>query len=978
MRRILLIIAIIFVSYAAYILVITARNDFEVMELRAKRLYDAGKYADAIELIKKDRAEFEKTLGKQHPWVALSSDVLARLYIAAGDYKKATACCEQALALQEGNPQSKPKDVVATLIMLAEAYIADGEVFKAEPVMKRALEINENSVGQDNQLSAIILNNLGILYFDMARYDKSEIAFQRSLLITEKLTPNDPEIATTLQNLGRVYCKVGALEKAEPLVRRAIDISEKEYGPDHLQVASNIGNLAAIYVNKYAYFDALPLYERALAITESKLGPWHPVVATNLSLLGSVYSDIGNYVKAEALNLRALEIRERALGPEHPDFAATQDSLGVLYRRMGKASKAEVFYRNALAVNEKKMGPNHPEVANNLLNLATSLVTQDKPDHALPLMQRGLDIENELIDQVMGMTSETQKVAFLTGMRTWFDVYLTVVTAQAPTNRAARDNAFAVWLKRKGAALEAQRQFQQALVQTGDPQGKALFERLSKICTEVTTLTFMGPGDGSAQDYQARLAELKKEQADIEAALAKCSSTYARARKRGQIDVATVAGALPGGSVLVDFAKINIFDFKAANIFQSWKPPHYIAFVLPAGSPDRLTLIDLGEAKPIEQAVAALRHATQSGQAPEAMPLPARRLHRLIFTPLAAVIGNAKNIFISPDGELNLIPFEILRNTHNRPLIETHTFNYVCSGRDLVGMDDIPAATGPALVFGDPDFDMDAHAASTSNAASAPSTASAAPGHMSEANPPDRTFQRSADLRAMTLSPLPATRVEAKAVAKKIGGNTRLCLGPDAVEGELQKGPAPRYLHLATHGFFLSDQEMREAVNSRGLENSGMFSPLSRTGPIPAQQYENPLARSAVALAGANTTLKGMGIDGIVTAEKFLTMPINGTEIVVLSACQTGLGDVKTGEGVFGLRRAITQAGAKGMVMSMWSVPDQETQELMEFFYDNLAKGMPKAQALRQASLQERDISIKRYGYDNPVYWGAFIYIGDK
>lgn len=974
MRRILLIIGLLIVSYLTYVAVITAKNDFEVMELRAKRLYEEGKYVDAIAMIKKEKAEFEKRLGKQHPWVALSGDILARLYISIGDYKQAVACCEQSLALQEGNDQVKPKDVVSTLVMLSEAYIAEGELFKAEPLMQRALEINKKNFGPDNKIAATILNNLGILYTRIARYDKAEISFQRSLSITEKLNPEDPEIATTLQNLGNAYCNVSAYEKAEAMVKRAILIREKKLGSDHLTVASSLSALAVVYVNKYAYSDALQLMERALAIAESKLDPWHPELANYLSLLGALHCDLGEYAEAEALHLRALEIREKALGPDHPDYAFTQNNLGVLYRRMGEASKAEGFYRNALVINEKKLGSDHPLVASNLLNLATALVAQDKQDQALPLMQRGLDIEKELIDQVMGMISEAQKIAFLANMRFWFDVYMTVVATQTPTNRAARDNAFAVWLKRKGAALEAQRQFRQSLIQADDPQGKTLFERLSQLCTEATKLTFLGPRGGSAEAHQARLAELKREQADIEAELAKCSQNYARDRKRRQVDAATVAKSLPAGSTLVDFAKIDIYDFKAVDICQSWKPPHYIAFVLPAGTPDSLTLIDLGEAEPIEQAVAALRLALQKGQSPEAINLFARRLNRLVFAPLVAGIGNAKNIFISPDGVLNLIPFEILRDSHDRPLIETHTFNYVCSGRDLVGMNDIPAANGPALVLGDPDFDMGAQSASATSASNA---ASAASGHMAEGNPPGRTFQRSADLRALTLSPLPATREEAKAVASKLGENARLRLGADAVEGELQKGPAPRYLHLATHGFFLSDQEMQDAVNSRGLEDlSYLSSPRADSGSV--QNYENPLARSVIALAGANTTLKGMGIDGIVTAEKFLTMPISGTEIVVLSACQTGLGDVKTGEGVFGLRRAITQAGAKGMVMSMWSVPDKETQELMEFFYDNLAKGMPKAQALRHAALKERDITTKRFNSDNPLYWGAFIYIGDK
>lgn len=282
---------------------------------------------------------------------------------------------------------------------------------------------------------------------------------------------------------------------------------------------------------------------------------------------------------------------------------------------------------------KKTLGPRHPEVALILHNLANSLAAQNEVGQALPLMQRALDIENGLIDQVMGFTSEAQKLNFLAKRRADLDIFLTLIVTQASTNNQAKDSAYTVWLKRKGAALEAQRQFQQALVQTGDPQGKALFERLSKICKFMRQRSPLGRGIRSAQGYQARLAELKKEQADIEAALAKCSSNYARARKRGQPDAATVAGAFPGGSVLVDFAKINIFDFKAANIFQSWKPPHYIAFVLPSGSPDRLTLIDLGEAKPIEQvrSCTAPCHAKRAGNCEPSPVCP--HTHDLVFKP---------------------------------------------------------------------------------------------------------------------------------------------------------------------------------------------------------------------------------------------------------------------------------------------------------------------------------------------------------
>ena len=948
-------------------------GDMYAISEEALALYRSGRYYDAIEKVQQELNIFEKHFGPDHQEVAATLSILAKLYIEIGDRNKAEQLCKRALDIQEKTiPASLDK--AATLSLLSNVYIENWELSKAEPLMQQALTISENSVGQQHEIIAVIQNDLGVLYSKLGQYDKAETAYQRALLINESLGKKSEEISTNLQNLGKLYCDLGTPAKAEALIQRAILILENVFGPDHPRVTSALSLLAEVYCKEGDYTKAKQLCQRAVSIAESTLDQWHPVLAIHLGNLGQIYSDMGDHDSAEKLGLRALKIRERTLGPGHPDVAVSKNSLAMVYLAKGEISKAESFYRQAISIEEKIMGMKYLELVPILQHLATTLAAQNKWDQALSCLQRAALIENSILDQVMGFTSETQKIAFFTQLHFYFDLYLTIVATQEQINSRAMNNAFTVWLKRKGAALEAQRQFRQALIQADDPQGNALFERLSQLCTEITRLTFMGPGEGSAEVYQSRLAELKREQADIEAELAKCSQNYARDRKRSHVDTATVAKALPVGSALVDFAKIDFFNFNTKNPQQELRTQHYIAFVLPAGSPDRLTLIDLGEAKPIEQTVAELRGALQNGQNPEAAILFARRLNRQVFAPLAAGIGNAKNIFISPDGVLNLIPFEILRDSHDRPLIETHTFNYVCSGRDLVGMDDIPAAKGPALVLGDPDFDMGAHSASATSASNA---ASAASGHMAEGNPPGRTFQRSADLRALTLSPLPATREEAKAVASKLGENARLRLGADAVEGELQKGPAPRYLHLATHGFFLSDQEMQDAVNSRGQEDLSYFSsPRADSGSV--QHYENPLARSGIALAGANTTLKGMGIDGIVTAEKFLTMPISGTEIVVLSACQTGLGDVKTGEGVFGLRRAITQAGAKGMVMSMWSVPDKETQELMEFFYDNLAKGMPKAQALRHAALKERDITTKRFNSDNPLYWGAFIYIGDK
>jgi CHAT domain-containing protein len=210
--------------------------------------------------------------------------------------------------------------------------------------------------------------------------------------------------------------------------------------------------------------------------------------------------------------------------------------------------------------------------------------------------------------------------------------------------------------------------------------------------------------------------------------------------------------------------------------------------------------------------------------------------------------------------------------------------------------------------------------------------------------------------------------------------NADLYTGREALEEVLRTKGAPKILHLATHGFFLTDLDLTSLMDESMLRGMQQISGL----PIPTgkkAEIENPLLQSGIALAGANKALESGDVersDGIVTAEKILGFRLRGTEMVVLSACETGVGEVKTGEGVFGLRRAFTQAGAKSLVMSMWSVPDKETRELMIQFYRNILSGkMNRCQALRQAALREMQIAKERHGYANPFYWGAFVFMGE-
>jgi len=433
-----------------------------------------------------------------------------------------------------------------------------------------------------------------------------------------------------------------------------------------------------------------------------------------------------------------------------------------------------------------------------------------------------------------------------------------------------------------------------------------------------------------------------------------------------------VAQALPVKTVLLEFARIDTFNFKAKGREKKWLPARYLAFVLHAGKGDRVELIDLGDAGEIDRAIAVFKKELGDSKGKEEAPKAletSRRIHDLVFAPLKKALGEVKEIFISPDGNLNLISFEVLQGPDGKYLIEEYSFNYLAAGRDVVGFGEIKEEGGKALLMGDPDFDL-----GREEKGSTLRRLSLTEGKTQEVS------RRSSEMGGFSFQRLPGTREEVEGIQRFLGKDkANIYTGKEALEEVLRQKGTPRILHLATHGFFLSDPDLSALRNdfmSRGIDQVMYPSHIGK--PV---KFESPLLRSGIALAGANNALKAeepQKSDGIVTAEKILGLRLRGTEMVVLSACDTGLGEVKTGEGVYGLRRAFVQAGTKSLVMSMWSVPDRETKELMVEFYKNvLSEKVNRCQALRQAALKQMQVVKDKYGHTNPFYWGAFVFLGE-
>jgi len=377
-------------------------------------------------------------------------------------------------------------------------------------------------------------------------------------------------------------------------------------------------------------------------------------------------------------------------------------------------------------------------------------------------------------------------------------------------------------------------------------------------------------------------------------------------------------------------------------------------------------MIALGDSQEIEEGVLAFKEAVleREVQRAEKALMISDQLYSSVFLPLETPLGDTRRVFLSPDGSLNLIPFEIFRRPDRRFLVGAYTFNYLACGRDLLGFGGSAFRGRPSLIMGNPDFNLDGAAGAGSGPQKSPRENLAWASEVSR------------DLRGLHFDPLPGTQVEVQEISKILGKeNILLYTGKNAAEGILMQADSPTFLHLATHGFFLPDQD----IDGPSVEHSARGLTVHKEAPLDAYRVENPLLRSGLALAGANQVRgRGSRRDGIITAEEILGLNLRGTRMVVLSACETGVGEVRVGEGVFGLRRAFLQAGAMGLVMSMWPVPDKETAELMTGFYENIiAKHMDRAIALREAMLAQMEVVEKRHGVAHPLYWGAFVFLGD-
>jgi CHAT domain-containing protein/tetratricopeptide (TPR) repeat protein len=849
-----------------------------------------------------------------------------------------------------------------------------GRYEEALGVQARAVEIVSEYRDEEPQLFAIALNNLADVH--LAREDLAAAIplLQQVLEIRrETLGEDHLDYARSLSKLGGLCKEIHDFEAAKRYMREALEIRREALPVDDPTLTDDLIDLALLYYRLGEQSAALPLAGEALERVK-KGGPTH---AALLNLVAGMNKHLGAYKRARELYERALGIEREFMGEEGAGIVGTLNNLAVLHDDMGDYAAAEPLYLQTLDIWGEHYGEDHPNLLVGLTNLAELYSATGRTGEALQVWERALAIVDRTMELVFSLGSESHRSAFVETTYGSLWSFLSLVLEHHSDSPEVVRWALDVILRRKAVGAEALAAQRDTVLGGQYPELRPQLSELNDLRMQIARKTLEGPGQKDTEEHHHHhhhQLEWNDRKEKLEAELARQIPEMSLARRLAVADRRAVAGALPPDSVLVEFVRIEFFDARAvpARGESRWKDARYLAFVMPAGEPDDVALVDLGAAESIDEKIAALRSAiTGEGDGGPARDLGApaegdgnvntpeagTAVRAAVFDPLADFLGRRRRLLLSPDGDLSRLPFEILPLDQDRFLIDDYSVSYVSCGRDVLRFAaQSHVEPGEPLVVADPDFDLGQESADEGR--------TRAPRHERQSRDLDRS---------RVFGRLPGTRAEGEEIAPMLG--VQPWLAGEALEAHLKACRSPRILHLATHGFFLADQERAAGGELRDI---GALEPDSEKGGsrLTGLGIENPLLRSGLALAGANTWLK-RGIpppdaeDGILTAEDVSGLDLLATQLVVLSACETGLGEIRTGEGVFGLRRAFALAGARTLIMSLWKVPDRQTQELMADFYQRALNGQSRADALRDAQLAAK----AKYG--NPLYWGAFICEGN-
>lgn len=906
-------------------------------------------------------------LGEMDTNTAFIEYLLGAFYYQKQDFTKAESLWTSSVKIWEKTVNYKHPTALETFSSLVNLIDDLGRHEEALELSHQLLQLRIKLFGENHFSVGRNYSTLAVINFELGRYSDVEPLLLKALSIYDKCNP------IPYHYKGLIYNTYGVMKQhqkkyveAETLFQKGITMFQLYHGPQSLEEGMCLSNIGDSYLALSRYVEAESCYVQSLRMWQKKDSThfWIPVGMRNLA---EVYQKQKKYAEAKSLYDKLIRIHSNQFQGDHPWIAEDVLSLANFYRERQQFDTAIVYYQRALNIFSKTLLSSHEKTAGCLFemsrlyrmmgDLLTSFLLADSSFKIrysnLQMISAGVT-ENDAIQYSQSITSAAYRV-----ISSFNDI-------QRPSISQVYEIASVV-LKTKGQITDEMLCRNDYYSIKADNETKNKLRKHRQI-REIISKSFLSiPNEVATERAQQELDSLTKIARLLELDIAYSSKIVRQTKLLSNLSVDKLCSSLPATSQLVEYMKYD-YSEKTNDTLTSM----YIAVVY--NQNEKLSILNLGKSEIIDSLIHEYRrhtfnitNGTNSISASRENDYReiTQKIYNLIWNPIASHIKQSTTLFIAPDGALNLVSFAGLMDENGKYLIEKHPLHYLSAGRDLLRLNKKEKSNTGLLAFGDPDYDAPAIARLSHE------EQELVPAHVPFDPYSYRNVRSECDiLRNLDAAPLPATRREVNAVKEHWGKKYQreipaVYFGADASEEQFkQQAAGNRVIHLATHGYFLdpscNTNSQLPTHNSQVLR-------------------ENPLLQSGLLLAGAN--LKGADADslgaedGILTALEVSAMDLRGTDLVVLSACETGLGEIKAGEGVYGLRRAFQLAGAKTVVSSLWQIPDRETMKFMKELYAQEAQTYPELmqkvmlQRLKELRAQKRST--------HPYSWAGFVATGE-
>jgi len=894
----------------------------------------------------------EKIHGKENIEYIKALNFLARLYMKFEDYSRSLEIWLECLELTEKVFTKEHPEYVNALLYMSRTYFYLKNSPKSLKSELECLVLAEKIYGKENIEYFKVLTIFANWYHESQNYANSLVFWKETLVVAEKIHGKESlQYANILSTISVCYAYLGKTDKIIELNLESLEIIEKTYGKEHPSYLNSLSNLATSYSQLEDYSKSLEINLESLVIAEKIYGKENIVYHDFLYILAYTYMNLEDYSRSLEISLECVDLYERVYSKEHPKYIQSLSLTGKVYHQLGNYDKSLEINLECLALINKTYVKGHRSYNIYLNTIIADYLALGDYLNAYRLTSENQKNTIKLIkenEKTLDTDLIQDKYSYLIqSFQFMFDI----------TNYIAKPeeikNQFNILSFFKSRELSKNSALISGLYKSGDKDLISLYEHWILVNKRIASAY-----ERTLEESEALLTEidkLKDEADNLERQLISRSSFFASMNSDYFFN--DIVSRLNRNEIYVDIINVPSYDFDlhASLLYNK----SYYAYVIQKN--DTVPqLVYLGSASDFDNYHNYFSSYTKERPSNKEFSngniVLGNICYENFWSKLEPYLENISTVYFSPDGVYSKINPNVLYDSKSSSfLIDKYDIVYVSNVEDFVHQKENiklyeRSDNLNAVLVGNPTFLLEKdEVVLASNEIQSRSI------NQDELN----SLQR-----GMLLSDLPGTQTEVDLISdnlKSKSWDVEVITGIDATETRVKSIEAPKILHIATHGFFFEDLEMVKRSNMISTDNK--------------KAIANPMTRSGLIFSGAENTMNGeilAGDNGWLNSSEVSLLNLRGTELVVLSACETGIGDVQNGKGVYGLQRAIRLAGAESLIMSMWEVDDKATQELMTYFYDYwIDKKMTKKDAFNKAQGEIREI------YKHPYYWGAFIMLGE-